>query len=121
MPSCVVCRLSASSPYSTSASGCAPPALLPLLLLSLSLLLGVGEAFLLPTAAPTSPIATARSNRISSMSASSSSSAAAAAAAAAEGHVIATLHPNRVLELQLNRSRQLNALSIEVGVAAPRG
>lgn len=27
---------------------------------------------------------------------------------------MATLHPNRVLELQLNRPRQLNALSVEM-------
>lgn len=84
------------------------PLLLRLFLLASSLFLLRSEAFLLPSSSRT--LGTGTSTR-SSMS---TASTAPAAAPAADGHVVATLHPNRVLELQLNRPRQLNALSIEM-------
>lgn len=83
--------------------------LLPLLLLVL-VLPHACDAFFPPRCSSPRVIATV----LESMSSSSTPSAGAAAAAAADGHVIATLHPNRVLELQLNRPRQLNALSVEM-------
>ena len=99
------------------------PLRLPPLLLLLLLLLQLfndGDAFLLSrtAAGSSSSSTTPRSSKRSGMSSSSSTPSAPGAevAGGSSGHVVATLHPNRVLELQLNRPRQLNALSVEVRV-----
>lgn len=106
------CILPPSMPASVARK---KPPLVALLLLQLLLHLPLCavDAFLYPRTSTTPRIATALSMSSSSSSLSASASPSAAAAGA-DGHVIAKLHPNRVLELQLNRPRQLNALSIEV-------